>query len=259
MWWLNQVRVKNYIYLISLQYIYVLYCYQSIANCRQSYKMEIRKNINFYQAEVERYHAKLIAVSKTHPPEKIMEAYEAGQRIFGENKVQEMVSKYEVLPKDIQWHMIGHLQSNKVKSITPFVAFIHGVDSEKLLSEINKQAQKAGRIISCLLQVHIAEEETKFGFDESELLSFVQGGLLRYDHVKIEGLMGMATFTSNQEQVRKEFKHLKNLSEKVKTLNLPPHVTMKELSMGMSADYKIALEEGSTMVRIGSSIFGGRG
>ncbi|HZX73524.1 MAG TPA: YggS family pyridoxal phosphate-dependent enzyme [Cyclobacteriaceae bacterium] len=220
--------------------------------------MEIKKNINFYQAETGRYQAKLIAVSKTHPTEKIMEAYEAGQRIFGENKVQEMVGKYEVLPKDIQWHMIGHLQTNKVKFIAPFVSLIHSVDSEKLLSEINKQGEKAGRIIPCLLQVYIAEEETKFGFDDRELIDFLNKKLTTFTHVKIEGLMGMATFTENQEQVRREFRHLKDLFEKVKAMNLPTSAEMKELSMGMSADYKIALEEGSTMVRIGSALFGGR-
>jgi len=218
--------------------------------------MEIRKNINFYQAETSRYRASLIAVSKTHSIEKIMEAYEAGQRIFGENKVQELTGKYEVLPKDIQWHMIGHLQTNKVKFIVPFVALIHAVDSEKLLAEIDKQAGKAGRIIPCLLQVHIAEEETKFGFNDEELLDVLQKKSGAYTHVKISGLMAMATFTENQEQIRREFKHVKNLFEKVKRMNLP--LEMKELSIGMSADYKIALEEGSTMVRIGSALFGGR-
>ena len=221
--------------------------------------MEIRKNIHFYQAEIARYHTKLVAVSKTHPIEKITEAYEAGQRIFGENKVQEMIAKYEALPKDIQWHMIGHLQTNKVKFIAPFVSLIHSVDSEKLLSEINKQAEKAKRNISCLLQVHIAEEETKFGFDDHELLEFVQKKLASYSHVKIEGLMGMATFTENQDQIRREFKHLKKLFETTNALNLPANSEMKELSMGMSADYKIAMEEGSTMVRIGSALFGHRG
>lgn len=218
--------------------------------------MEIRKNINFYQAETRRYGANLIAVSKTHSIEKIMEAYEAGQRVFGENKVQEMTGKYEALPKDIQWHMIGHLQTNKVKFIVPFVALIHSVDSEKLLAEIDKQAEKAGRIISCLLQVHIAEEETKFGFNDEELIDVVQKKIGAYAHVKIAGLMAMATFTENQEQIRREFKHVKSLFEKVNRMNLP--VEMKELSIGMSADYKIALEEGSTMVRIGSALFGGR-
>ena len=220
--------------------------------------MEIRKNINFYQAQTGQYQAKLVAVSKTHPAEKITEAYEAGQRIFGENKVQEMAGKYEALPKDIQWHMIGHLQTNKVKFIAPFVSLIHSVDSEKLLSEINKQAEKAGRIIPCLLQVHIAEEETKFGFDDDELLEVVEKKIVTYTHVKIEGMMGMATFTDNQDQVRREFRHLKNLFEKVKAMNLPVNAEINELSMGMSADYKIALEEGSTMVRIGSALFGGR-
>ena len=218
--------------------------------------MEIRKNINFYRGEIEQHQAKLIAVSKTHPAEKIMEAYDAGQRIFGENKVQELNGKYEILPKDIQWHMIGHLQTNKVKFIAPFVSLIHSVDSEKLLAEINKQAEKAGRIIPCLLQVHIAEEETKFGFDDNEVFSFVNDKLHAYKHVDVQGLMGMATFTDNQDQVRKEFRHLKSLFEKIKSVS--GTAALKELSMGMSADYKIALEEGSTMVRIGSALFGGR-
>jgi PLP dependent protein len=219
--------------------------------------MEIRKNINFYQSETGLYGATLIAVSKTHPPEKIQEAYDAGQRIFGENKVQEMVSKYEALPKDIQWHMIGHLQTNKVKLIAPFVSLIHSVDSEKVLSEIDKQGGKAGRVIPCLLQVHIAEEETKFGFNETELFDVVLKKLSAFANVKVHGLMGMATLTDNQDRIRKEFRHLKRLFEKLKGMNLP-YAEINELSMGMSADYKIALEEGSTLVRIGSALFGTR-
>jgi PLP dependent protein len=219
--------------------------------------MEIRKNINFYQAETAQYGARLIAVSKTHSPEKIQEAYNAGQRMFGENKVQELVAKYEALPKDIQWHMIGHLQTNKVKVIAPFVSLIHSADSEKLLSEIDKQGVKAGRVIPCLLQVHIAEEETKFGFDEHELFDVALKNLPAYRNVKVHGLMGMATLTEDQDQIRREFRHLKNLFEKLKAMNLP-YAEIKELSMGMSADYKIALEEGSTLVRIGSSLFGSR-
>lgn len=191
---------------------------------------------------------RLIAVSKTHPPELIREAYDAGQRIFGENKVQEMVSKYEVLPKDIQWHLIGHLQSNKVKYIAPWVSLIHSVDSARLAGEIDKQGRKAGRVIPCLLQVHIAKEETKFGFSREELLSFLKNNDLK--NISIEGLMGMATLTDDTQQIRKEFRQLHDLFNEIGNL--------RELSMGMSSDYKIAIEEGSTMVRIGTAIFGKR-
>jgi len=201
----------------------------------------------------------LVAVSKTKPNELILEAYNSGQRLFGENKVQELTDKYESLPKDIQWHMIGHLQSNKVKYIAPFVSLIHGVDSIRLLEEINKQGSKVNRVIPCLLQVHIAEEETKFGFSETELLEAVQSpALATLKNINVVGLMGMATFTNDTDQIRKEFRSLKMLFEKVKTVKLPGQVIMQELSMGMSGDYKIAVEEGSTMVRVGSSIFGGR-
>ena len=202
---------------------------------------------------------KLVAVSKTQPIEKIQEAYQAGQRIFGENKVQELVPKYEALPKDIEWHMIGHLQSNKVKYIAPFVHLIHAVDSLKLLEEINKQATKEQRVISCLLQVHIAEEETKFGFSEEEVMELLtSNALISLTHIRIAGLMGMATFTEDQKQVRKEFRSLKTLFEKLGSQRLSPQVEMKELSMGMSGDYAIAIEEGSTMIRVGSAIFGER-
>jgi pyridoxal phosphate enzyme (YggS family) len=187
-----------------------------------------------------------------------MEAYSSGHRIFGENKVQELLTKQKTLPQDIEWHLIGHLQTNKVKSVVPFVAMIHAVDSEKLADEINKQAMKAQRVVSCLLQVHIAQEETKFGFDQDELLSFVRGPKLgTYTHVAITGLMGMATLTDNKEQIRSEFRNLRSLFDKVKSENISG-VSMTELSMGMSSDYKIALEEGSTLVRIGTSIFGER-
>jgi pyridoxal phosphate enzyme (YggS family) len=202
---------------------------------------------------------KLIAVSKTKPNELILEAYNGGQRLFGENKVQELTDKYESLPKDIEWHMIGHLQSNKVKYIAPFVSLIHGVDSIKLLEEINKQGSKVNRIIPCLLQIHIAEEETKFGFSETELLDAVQSATITaLKNINIIGLMGMATFTDNTDQIRKEFRSLKMLFEKVKVLKPTGQIVMQELSMGMSGDYKIAVEEGSTMIRVGSSIFGGR-
>ncbi len=188
-----------------------------------------------------------------------MEAYNAGQQIFGENKVQELTPKYEALPKDIKWHMIGHLQTNKVKYIASFVHLIHSVDRYNVLEEINKQAQKVNRKISCLLQIHIAEEESKFGFSEEEALNLLHGeDLKKLDHITISGLMGMATFTSNTEQVRKEFRGLKLFFEKLKFSALTPNVVLTELSMGMSGDYKIAIEEGSTMVRVGSAIFGER-
>lgn len=200
----------------------------------------------------------LIAVSKTKPNEQLMEAYEAGQRLFGENKVQELEAKYEALPNDIEWHMIGHLQTNKIKYIAPFVSLIQSVDSVKLLEEINKQGKKINRVIACLLQVYIAQEETKFGLDEQEVLQLIQNYPSHFTHVSIQGLMGMATLTDNQNQIRAEFKGLKNLFDRIAVLSLPAAITMKELSMGMSSDYTIAMEEGSTMVRIGSTIFGER-
>ncbi|MFM1809743.1 MAG: hypothetical protein RLZZ382_968 [Bacteroidota bacterium] len=201
----------------------------------------------------------LIAVSKTHPIERIMEAYEAGQRDFGENKVQELVEKYEALPKDIRWHMIGHLQSNKVKYIAPFVHLIHGVDSFNLLKEINKQGQKNGRRISCLLQFHIAQEDTKFGLSLEEAKAFLAGpefSLL--DHVRICGVMGMATFTENTTQIRKEFQSLQAIYQQLKSNYFSSNAEFKEISMGMSDDYPIAMEEGSTLIRVGSKIFGRR-
>lgn len=201
----------------------------------------------------------LIAVSKTHPIERIMEAYEAGQRDFGENKVQELVEKYEALPKDIRWHMIGHLQSNKVKYIAPFVHLIHGVDSFNLLKEINKQGQKNGRRISCLLQFHIAQEDTKFGLSLEEAKAFLAGpefSLL--DHVRICGVMGMATFTENTEQIRQEFQNLHAIYQQLKSNYFSSNSEFKEISMGMSDDYPIAMEEGSTLIRVGSKIFGKR-
>lgn len=202
---------------------------------------------------------KLVAVSKTQPLEKLEEAYAAGQRIFGENKVQEVVPKFEALPKDIEWHMIGHLQSNKVKFIAPFIHLIHSVDSARLLEEINKQATKVGRTIPCLLQLHIAKEETKFGFSEEEVTEFLSSPSFKnLQNVKIIGLMGMATFSDNPEQVRNEFRRLKKFFDSLKNSSLPTGVEMKELSMGMSGDYKMAIEEGSTMVRVGSAIFGSR-
>lgn len=195
----------------------------------------------------------LVAVSKTKSESEIMEAYEAGQRIFGENKIQEMVAKWENLPKDIQWHMIGHVQRNKVKYMAGFVSLVQGVDSLRLLREINKRAAQNDRVIDCLLQVHIARESTKFGFDEEEIRNLLQDGTLsELDHVRIRGLMGMATFTEDMQQVRSEFRDLKSLYDEVSTAL----EGVDTLSMGMSGDYTVAIEEGSTMVRIGSSIFG---
>lgn len=219
--------------------------------------MSIKSNIVSLWAELAPRQCKLVAVSKTHPPDLIMEAYEVGQRIFGENKAQELVSKWEVLPKDIEWHMIGHLQSNKVKYIVPFVKLIHSVDSQKLLIEINKQAAKVNRVIHCLLQVHIASEETKFGMNHAELRRII-GSLPEYPFVRVKGLMGMATLTDDTNQIRKEFAALRVLKDELKKNKTNTSYDMDELSIGMSSDYQIALEEGSTMVRIGSSVFGER-
>lgn len=200
----------------------------------------------------------LVAVSKTKPNEAILEAYQAGQRVFGENKVQELTEKYESLPKDIEWHMIGHLQTNKVKYIAPFVSLIHGIDSLKLLKEVNKRAKQNNRIINCLLQIHIAEEDTKFGFDENEVKDLLDCDEFKgLENLKIIGLMGMATFTVDESQIRREFKSLKSLFNQLKTLNTF-NFQLSTLSMGMSGDYKIAIEEGSSMVRVGSAIFGER-
>lgn len=203
-------------------------------------------------------HVTLVAVSKTKPVVDLMEAYNAGQRIFGENYVQELVEKNEQLPKDIQWHFIGHLQSRKVKLIAPFVNLIHGVDSLKLLHEINKEAQKNNRVIDCLLQIFIAEEESKFGLDEKELNDILSSEEFKnLKNIRIIGLMGMATFTDNQNQIKKEFQNLKTIFDKVSKLKTE-NCQLNTISMGMSGDYKLAIECGSTMVRIGSSIFGVR-
>ena len=221
--------------------------------------MSIQNNLRSIQATLPE-NVTLVAVSKTKPVSDLMEAYEAGQRIFGENKIQEMTEKWEVMPKDIQWHMIGHVQTNKVKYMAPYVSLIHGVDSLKLAQEINKQAQKNNRIIDCLLQVYIAEEESKFGLDEKELneiFEFVQDAKNEMNHIRIVGLMGMATFTNNQNQIKKEFSRLKTIFDTYSNLNTK-NCQLNTLSMGMSGDYQLAIECGSTMVRIGSSIFGGR-
>ena len=216
--------------------------------------MSIKDNLNQIKSELPE-RVTLVAVSKTKPNEDILEAYEAGQRVFGENKVQEMVQKWEDLPKDIDWHMIGHVQRNKVKYMAEFVSLIHGVDSPRLLKEINKQAKKHNRVIPCLLQIHIAEEDTKFGLDKAELEELIESDAFKaMENIKIVGLMGMATFTDDENQVRKEFAQLKSMFGNLKTKL--DDITI--LSMGMSGDYQIAIEEGSNMVRIGSSIFGAR-
>lgn len=220
--------------------------------------MSIQENLQTVKHVINN-RALLVAVSKTKPNEAVLEAYNAGQRVFGENKVQELARKYDELPKDIEWHMIGHLQSNKVKYIAPFVSLIHGVDSEKLLKTIDKEGKKCDRVIPCLMQVHIAEESTKFGFSETELLEVLSDEFISsLNHVEITGVMGMATYTDDENQVRKEFKKLTNIFTKLKTSVFRKSERFKEVSMGMSGDFQIAIEEGSTMVRVGSSIFGTR-
>jgi hypothetical protein len=218
------------------------------------------QNIKTVQNELAPFsHVKLIAVSKTKPVEVLLEAYQAGLRDFGENKVQEMLPKYEALPKDIRWHLIGHLQTNKVKYIAPFVHLIHSVDSLKLLQEIDKQGKKYGRVIFCLLQVYIAQEETKFGLSREELVEILDGQELKnLKNICIKGLMGMASNTENFEQVRQEFRSLKSIFDSIREKYHGENLDIQELSMGMSGDYMLAIEEGSTMVRIGSKIFGSR-
>lgn len=202
---------------------------------------------------------RLVAVSKFHPIEALQDAYDGGQRIFGESKVQEMTQKYEALPKNIEWHFIGHLQTNKIKYMAPYVALIHGVDSYKLLAEINKQAAKAGRVIPCLLQIHIAQEETKFGFSTEECRAMLEEGQWRQlDHVQIAGVMGMATNTEDETQIRREFSTLSAFFQEIKEAYFKEVSSFKEISMGMSDDYPLAIEEGSTLIRIGSRIFGAR-
>jgi pyridoxal phosphate enzyme (YggS family) len=201
----------------------------------------------------------LVAVSKTKPAEAIQELYDQGQRVFGENKVQELTWKYEALPKDIKWHAIGHLQTNKVKYIAPFIAMIHSVDSLKLMKEINKQAKKNDRVIEVLLQFHIAEEDTKFGLDLSEAQEILSSDFYKNsENIKVVGVMGMATFTDDKNQVRNEFRTLKGFFDELKKEFFENENSFKEASMGMSGDYGIAAEEGSTMVRIGSLLFGTR-
>ena len=215
--------------------------------------MSIQNNLKRIEATIPS-HVTLVAVSKTKPVEDLQEAYDAGMRDFGENKIQEMSDKYEVLPKDIRWHMIGHVQTNKVKYMASFVHLIHGVDSLKLLKEINKQAEKNNRVIDVLLQQFIADEETKFGLDKEEIQQILQEEIQDLPNIRVVGLMGMATFTDDENQIRNEFKTLKSNFDEVRKNNADISV----LSMGMSGDYQLAIEEGSTMVRIGSSIFGNR-
>lgn len=220
--------------------------------------MSIQTNIELVRKHIPN-HVDLVCVSKFHPDEAILDAYNAGERIFGESKVQELSGKYERLPKDIVWHFIGHLQTNKVKYIVDFVQLIHGVDSFKLLSEINKNAEKAGKTINCLLQVYIAQEETKFGFSESELMEVLNSESFKsLKNIRICGLMGMATFTSNKDQIRNEFGQLKTTFDKIKLSFFANDDCFRTISMGMSDDFQIAIEQGSTMVRIGSIIFGNR-
>ena len=212
--------------------------------------MDVKANLNTILKSIPK-EVTLVAVSKTRQNSAIIEAYQLGQRIFGENKVQELVQKFEELPKDINWHMIGHLQTNKVKFIAPFVSLIHGVDSVKLLKEINKRAKQNNRVIDCLLQVHIATESTKFGFDIPKVNEAINSAN-EYQNIRIVGLMGMATFTDNKQQVIQEFSSLKTVFDTIKN----KHITT--LSMGMSGDYQLAIEQGSNMVRVGSAIFGHR-
>lgn len=220
--------------------------------------MTIAENIQHLKQELPD-NVKLLAVSKTHPDAFIMEAYRAGQRIFGENKVQELVAKHERLPKDIQWHMIGHLQRNKVKYIAPFVSLIHSVDSLRLLKTIDKEGQKNNRQIKCLLEMHVAKEDSKFGLSENSLRDILESTEYQeLEFVKIAGLMGMATYTDDKEQIKQEFDKLKAYFEQTKTTYFSGNDQFKELSMGMSGDYLLAAEAGSTIVRIGSLIFGAR-
>lgn len=220
--------------------------------------MNIAENLKQVLAELP-LGVRLVAVSKFHPNEAIEEAYNAGQRIFGENKVQEMTTKYESLPKDIEWHFIGHLQSNKIKYMIPYVSMIHGIDSYKLLMEVNKQAVKAERVVKCLLQIHIAQEETKFGFSPEECCEILASGEWKdLANVQICGLMGMASNTDNIEQIDKEFRSLKILFDKLKVTYFSNSNSFCELSMGMSHDYHQAIATGSTLIRVGSEIFGER-
>ncbi len=215
-----------------------------IAQKIKEYKMELPSNV------------KLLAVSKFHSVEALQEAYDAGQRAFGESRAQELAQKYEMLPKDIEWHFIGHLQTNKVKYIAPFVSLIHSVDSEELLAEIDKQAKKNGRVVECLLEIHVAQEDTKFGYGFDTARELLSSGRLRnYPNVSLVGIMGMASNVDDDNQIRREFHELSSFFQEMKATVAPQ---FRELSMGMSGDYRIAIEEGSTIVRLGTSIFGER-
>ena len=219
--------------------------------------MSISENLRKIQFAIPE-HVTLVAVSKTKSIQDIMEAYEAGQRVFGENKIQEMTEKWQQLPKDIQWHMIGHVQRNKVKYMAAYVSLIHGIDSLRLLKEIEKQAIRQQRVLEGLLQIHIAEEDTKHGMTEEEAFALLTSEAFKaMKHVKIKGLMGMATFTDQEQQIKKEFLHLKSVYDSLKSIS-HENCDLSVLSMGMSGDYNIAMACGSTMVRIGSSIFGER-
>lgn len=220
--------------------------------------MDIKTNIIAFKQSLPES-VKLVAVSKTKSPGEIMEAYNAGHRVFGESKAQELLPKHEALPKDIEWHMVGHLQTNKVKYIAPFVALIHSVDSLKLLKVINKEGRKNDRIVSCLLQMHIADEGTKFGMDYEECCRLLESEAFRdMKHVEVKGLMGMATFTDDHEKVRNEFRQLKKYFDGIKQQYFAGKDAFREVSMGMSDDYQLGIGEGSTMVRVGSAIFGDR-
>ncbi|NMH88654.1 YggS family pyridoxal phosphate-dependent enzyme [Flavivirga algicola] len=219
--------------------------------------MSIKQNLNNIKSALPE-HVTLVAVSKTKPVSDLMEAYNAGQRVFGENKIQEMVDKHHDMPKDVEWHMIGHVQSNKVKYMAPFVRLIHGVDNFKLLKEINKQAIKHERVIDCLLQIKIASEDSKFGMTPEEASEIIKSDTFsELKNIKVVGLMGMATFTEDENQVKKEFNYLKDTFENLKQINTHNH-QLNTVSMGMSGDYLLAIKCGSTMVRVGSSIFGAR-
>jgi PLP dependent protein len=221
--------------------------------------MSIAANISKIKGETERANVRLIAVSKTKTVEDVMEAYATGQRVFGENLVQELVDKYEKLPKDIEWHLIGHLQTNKVKLVAPFIKLIQSVDSLKLLQEINKQALKNKRVIDCLLQIYIADEDTKFGLDFDEAIDLLRSEeFSELKNIRITGVMGIATNTENPKLIKEEFYELKTLFKGLKETYFKNADSFKEISMGMSSDYKIAIEQGSTMIRLGSTLFGKR-
>ena len=231
-------------------------------NYESKMQSSIKENLNEILSKLENTEAKLIAVTKTYSLEKLQTLYDLGFKFFGENRVQELTEKYEKLPKDIEWHLIGTLQTNKTKYIAPFIKMIHSVESFKLLKEINKRAKQNQRIIKCLLQMHIAEEDTKFGLDEKELYEILENEELKtFENIKLVGLMGMATYTDDKNQVRKEFKKLKTLFDKIKANQSnfnTKNIDFRELSMGMSGDYEIAIQEGATFVRVGSAIFGSR-